>query len=416
MNLCGLRAGVLCLGLSVAAALALGSAPEAVDRKKPAASPQEELWRAPRPHPVPTPEPAALAQARQRGVAFLVTHQNRNGSWGGPELRGGVEIYAPVPAAFQAFQGGVTALAVSALLETGGDDPQVRQAIARGQDWLLTHLPRLRRASPDVLYNVWGHIYAIQAAVRSWRTSKTPQQRQRWEEFLREQIALLQRYESVDHGWGYYDFRVGSQRPATDSMPFVTAAALVALYEAQQIGVRIPAELVRHAMASIQRQRNPDFSYLYGEYLKYMPRHPINRPGGSLGRSQVCNLALRLWGDPQITDAVLQAWLDRLFARNGWLDLGRTKPIPHESFFAVAGYFFYFGHYYAAGCIEQLPAARRPFYQDQLATVLLRRQGKDGAWWDFPLYNYHHTYGTAFALMALERCRHAPGPVAPPRK
>ena len=86
---------------------------------------------------------------------------------------------------------------------------------------------------------------------------------------------------------------------------------------------------------------------------------PVNRPGGSLGRSQACNLAMRLWGDTTVTDAVLRTWLDRLFARNGWLDLGRKRPIPHESWFQVAGYFFYYGHYYAALCIEQLPAAER---------------------------------------------------------
>ena len=38
--------------------------------------------------------------------------------------------------------------------------------------------------------------------------------------------------------------------------------------------------------------------------------------------------------------------------RNGWLDMGRkAAEIPHESFAQVAGYFFYFGHYYAALCI-----------------------------------------------------------------
>ena len=36
-----------------------------------------------------------------------------------------------------------------------------------------------------------------------------------------------------------------------------------------------------------------------------MPMLPVNRPAGSLGRSQACNLALRLWGDTAITDDVL---------------------------------------------------------------------------------------------------------------
>ena len=44
----------------------------------------------------------------------------------------------------------------------------------------------------------------------------------------------------------------------------------------------------------------------------------------------------------------MTVWLDRLFARNLWLDMARKRPIPHESHFQVAAYFFYYGHYYAA--------------------------------------------------------------------
>ena len=87
------------------------------------------------------------------------------------------------------------------------------------------------------------------------------------------------------------------------------------------------------------------------------------------------------------------------------LDIGRKRPIPHEAWFSVAGYFYYFGHYYAARCIDVLPAARRARHQDQLAHVLLGLQEKDGSWWDFPLYNYHQQYGTGFAIMSLVRCR-----------
>ena len=123
-------------------------------------------------------------------------------------------------------------------------------------------------------------------------------------------------------------------------------------------GIAVPQRLVDRAMASILRQRKPDFSYDYGEYLKYMPMLPVNRPGGSLGRSQACNLAMRLWGDKGVTDAVLRTWLDRLFARNLWLDLGRKRPIPHESWFQVAGYFFYYGHYYAGAGASS--SCRRP--------------------------------------------------------
>lgn len=360
----------------------------------------------PRPGSVEQPKPAQIDTAISRGIDFLLKDQNSNGSWGGPTRTKGLNIYAPVPGAHHAFQAAVTAMCVSALIETAGDDPKVAKAIRRGEDFLLEFLPRVRRATSDALYNVWTHAYAIQALVRMHGRAAGDATRQDQIRLrIEEQIGMLDRYASVDGGWGYYDFRAGTKRPASSSTSFTNGAALVALHEAKELGIEIPEKMLKAALDATVRQRKPDFSYLYGEYLKWQPMHPVNRPAGSLGRSQCCNIALRLWGDETITDAVIAEWLDRLFARNGWLDNGRKRPIPHEAPFAVAGYFFYFGHYYAALCIEQLKPDERAFYQDHLATVLLRIQEDDGSWWDYPFYNYHQQYGTAFALMTLKRCR-----------
>lgn len=359
-----------------------------------------------RPPSVSAPTPAALDDALRRGIAFLVKDQNADGSWGTPNRTKDLNIITPVPDGHRAYRSAVTALCVSALIETGSDAPKARAAQERGEAWLLRNLPELRRSSASVLYNVWGHIYGIQALVRMYRQTADPARKRQIADVIRGQIDLLARFESVDGGWGYYDFSIGAQRPASMTASFVSAAGLVALHEAKQVGIPPSDRLVRSTLASIRRQRKPDFSYLYGEYLRWDPILGVNQPGGSLGRSQACNLALRLWGDPAVTDAVVKLCLDRLFARHLWLDIGRKRPVPHESYFQVAGYFFYFGHYYASLCVEQLPAADRPFYQDQLGRVLIDRQEKDGSWWDFPLYNYHQQYGTAFALMALTRCRH----------
>ena len=114
---------------------------------------------------------------------------------------------------------------------------------------------------------------------------------------------------------------------------------------------------------------------------------------------------MRFWGDALVTDEVLTTWLDRLVARNLWLDVARKRPIPHESWFQVAAYFFYYGHYYAALCVDQLQPEVRPPHQDHLATILFRLQEKDGSWWEFPFYDYHHQNGTALAIMTLTRCR-----------
>ena len=370
----------------------------------------QPLPKPPKPQPMEPVSPADLETAITRGVNWLVAHQRPEGAFGGPERTKGLNIMASPPGSHHAFQTATTALVISALIEVGPKTPEVQKAIDRAEAWLFDHLPRLKRANKIELYNVWGHGYAIQALVRMHgRFPDDAERKKKIEDLIRQQFEALTQYESVDGGWGYYDFKIGAAHPSTDSTSFVNAAVLVAMYEAKRIGVEPPEKIVQRAVVATQRQRRPDFTYLYGEYLKYQPMADINRPAGSLGRSQACNVALRLWGDKKVTDEVMIDWLDRLFSRNGWLDHGRKRPIPHEAPFAIAGYFYYFGHYYGAYCISQIPEADRPRYQQLMARTILNVQEKDGSWWDYPLYDYHQPYGTAFALLTLKQCRKEKG-------
>ena len=400
-----------CAWVATLALFGLTSVPVAGD-EPPATKPAEA--RRPDLHPKePAPVAAeALDAAIRRGVDFLLSDQEEDGSWGTPERTKGLNIIAGV-GSHQAFRVAVTALCVAALIEVGDHPPpeRVRRAIERGEEFLFRELPRVRRDDPMLIYNVWAHGYALQALVRMHgRLPDDRPRRERIASLIREQYDRLTRYESAEGGWGYYDFGAGTQRPNSMSASFVDAAILIAFHEARRIGVEPPEKVTRRAIENLRAQRLPDFSYLYGLSLRWQPRMDINRPGGSLGRSQACNLALRLWGDDAVTEAVFKEWLDRLITRNGWLDMGRKRPIPHESHFMVAGYFYYFGHYYAARCLAQVSPAERPFYQDHLAGILLSKQERDGSWWDYPFYNYHQQYGTALALMSLVRCRKASAP------
>lgn len=359
----------------------------------------------PRVESIPAVDSEVLESSIKRGLDFLVGYQNPDGSWGSATRTKGLNIYAPVPGAHHAFRTATTAMCITALIESGSQTPEVKQSLDKAEQWLLTYLPRLRRATPTAIYNIWGHAYSIQALVRMHRRYDDPALRARIVELIELQFDLLNRYESVDGGWGYYDFRLGTKKPASSSISFVNATVLVAFHDAASIDVEPPEKNVNKAIAALIRQRKPDFSYLYGEYLKNRPMRAINRPGGSLGRSQACNVALRVWGDEKITNEVLDTWLHRLFARNGWLSMGRKRPIPHESWFQVAGYFYYYGHYYAALCIEELPTEQRGLFQAHMVRTIVPKQEKDGSWWDYPLYDYHQPYGTAFALMTLVRCR-----------
>ena len=345
-----------------------------------------------------------VENAISAGSKFLLSNQNPDGSWGTPQQTKGLNIYAPIPGAHRAFRLAVTALSLSALLEVQEDNADYQETITRGKKYLIENLTSLRRATPMAIYNVWSHAYGMQALVRLHGHSTMKSEKEKLRSIISQQIAMLQKYESIDGGWGYYDFNAQTKQPSGSSISFVNATALVALKEAEGIGVKIPGKMVQKALNAIRRQRLPDHSYLYGEYLKYKPRRGINRPAGSLGRSHACNLALQIWGDQSVTTEIHKLCLDRLVKRNGWLDVARKRPVPHESWFAVAGYFFYYGHLYASLCIEQLPANERGEYQQNLSQILLPLQEKDGSWWDFPFYNYHQQYGTAMALISLKHC------------
>jgi hypothetical protein len=358
----------------------------------------------------PVGEPR-LAAAIASGRDYLCRTQNRDGSWGSPRWTGGVDR-DPVPGAFLSFGTATTALCLEALL-AAADSPAIEHARARGEQFLVENLPKLRRPDPYNLPNIWGHAYGIQVlAELAQREPAGSDRRRRFEQLIGDQIKALEHFETVTGGWFYY--ASGLQRPEAPSASFVNAAVLIALDRARPLGIRMDERVEARAIRAIADQRNPDSSYLYSfssPLDQAAAKAPINRPAGSLGRSQACNLALRLWGDRRITDSVLKEWLDRLVNRNGWLDMGRKRPIPHESFAQVAGYFFYFGHYYGALCMGQLPANERSHYQNQLGQILVRLQEDDGSWFDYPLYSYHKAYGTAFALLALECCRapRAPG-------
>ncbi len=403
---------IVAVGLAVVLLSLGGSLRLAADDEQPSthSSAATETISGPKPEPITPPKPEEITASIERGVKFLLDDQHADGCWGGPEKSKSFNIYAPPPGAHDAFRTAVTSLAIMSLNEAepsvaSTERPEIDKAIRRGADWLEVNLPHLRRATPDALYNVWGHAYAIQClAELHKRAHDDAEYQKKLKDLAQSQADMLARYSFVNGGWSYYDLHAGTQVPGDSAFSFLTATALIALKQGESIGVTFPEPLTKKAIDSLLRQQKPGFSYAYGEYTMRDPRY-FERPAGSLGRSQACNLALLMYDDKHITQDVLKTWLDRLFARNGWLSMARKRPIPHDSYFQVAGYFYFYGHWYASMCIDQLPAAERPYFQDHLAHIILPLQEKDGSWWDYPLYDYHQQYGTAMAVMTLVRCQ-----------
>ncbi|MGB1129183.1 MAG: hypothetical protein ACPG4K_03965 [Haloferula sp.] len=354
--------------------------------------------------------PEAIQTSLREGVDFLVRSQNKNGSWGGPTRTKGLNIYAPIPGAHHAFRAGASGLALAGLIDSGDQRPETQEAIAKGAAWMEENLPKLRRADQTTTYNVWGHAYGLRAITALHRLATEDTERSKWRALAQGQFDLLYRYEDLNGGWGYLDVFDGftTQRPSGITTSFTTATVLLAMHEAAEaMDLTIDEKVLKSSIASIVRQRTPDFSYVYSHDHRKVPRRPINRPAGSLARSQACNAALRAFGDEAVTDAVIETWADRFIEREGFLSIGRKRPVPHETHFQISGYFYYYGIYYFAESVGFLPDERRAHHAEKLAEVLLHRQEKDGSWWDYPLYDYHQPYGTGYSLTALAWCQNA---------
>lgn len=364
---------------------------------------KEAITKAPAPVDLPQ-----IEKAIQRGVDFLVADQNANGSWGNPTQTKGLNIYAPVPDAHLAFRAGATCLAVSGMMDVGDKRPEVQAAIDRCQTWALEALPRMRRPDPMCVYNSWGYAYGLRALDRfHQRAPKSSELQARIKETAQEQVSLANRMSELNGGWGYLDLdNLTTNKPSGISTSFTTATMLLAMHEAREdLGVKLDDKVVRDAVRSIVMQRTPDFSYGYSFDHRMRPRYEINRPAGSLARSQACNAALKAFGDEKITDDVFRTWAKRFLDREGWLSNGRKRPVPHETFFKISGYFYYYGIYYFTESAKHLPLAEQKELAKHLAAVILEKQEADGSWWDYPLYSYHKPYGTGYALMALAWCQ-----------
>ena len=190
-------------------------------------------------------------------------------------------------------------------------------------------------------------------------------------------------------------------------MSFTTATILVGVQRALAAGIAVPETLVDRAMGEIQNSRLSDGAFLYGDYLRYRPRMGINERSGSACRAPACLWALELSGEKVVPAEYERALADLLVRFPDYQKSGVRRPIPHESWFYISGYFYLYGHAYAAWVLDKLPAPERQRMAKLLVEAVLYCRDPDGSFWDYPLYSYHKPYGTAFALIALSRARTA---------
>jgi len=335
-----------------------------------------------------------IDDAIAEGVAFLRSSQNPDGSWGTGLQTRGLEIYSTA-GSHEAFRDGTTALCVMALREAGETE-----AAEKGLKYLLSSRTA-RRESGAIIYNIWAHTYGLQAMAQELKRGDNKKVRATAEWHLKQLISFA----SYNGGWNYYDFHAQTQQPSMEATSFGTAAALIALHDAREVGIEVPESLIRRATNRLEECRTPGGWFIYGADSRYMLDLPANQMKGAIGRTQSANDALWLWKSPLVNRERVVEGLQAFFANHMWIDMGRKRPYPHEAWYQTSGYYYYFGHFYASRLLERLGGEERKAMAPLLLSHVLPYQESDGSWWDYAMWDYHKPYGTAFALMTLLRCR-----------
>jgi hypothetical protein len=348
----------------------------------------------------PTSGREEAREALGRSLDWLVENQADDGSWAVGVLDGLLELGFSIES-FYAWQVASQSLACLALLEAPETEAR-RAALERGIGWLETTRPPKRGSDWDIDY-VWGGLYGFAALTEiasdpRFAAGEWPARLARAAQPF---LTILVKNQIAEGGWGYYDDPVYSQRPKW-ATSFSTATVLPALKRGEELGWIADPAIRARATRYVNQCALPNGAFAYDlSIIPWVGGDSINEVKGSLSRIQACNWALFSVGEPKITLDRLRQGLEQFFEHHRFLDVAFMDPVPHEAYYFNSGYFYLFGHYYAARVIECLPEEEREGWHARLRPHLIKVMRADGASTDFLTSAYMKVAGTAFSALAL---------------
>ena len=243
----------------------------------------------------------------------------------------------------------------------------------------------------------WGYIYGLRMLLALRTEQCVPSGLEtKVDDSIRWYISALDATEIPKvGGWNYA--RRGPANSPSPTSPFMSAPALVALYQARAQGFTVDDSMVDRALVGLKECVAPD------GYVAYSASEPTadtpSQIPGAIGRMVSAESALLLGGkgDTARVHSAVEAFLENWRA----LEIRRRKTGTHMPPYGVAPYYFFYGFGAAADAVELLPLEERPALRAQLAAILMQVREPDGSWND-RVFERSRAYGTAMTMQALQ--------------
>lgn len=346
--------------------------------------------------PAPTPQ-----EMIAKGVAALVEMQE-DGEW---PYEGVYRVGGQIPIGYRV--GGTSIVASALLAAADPSDKAANAAIGEGLDFVLEGLahPLMQPSTVDAYdVRVWGHCFALEFLCRLRAAKRAGEKEADAATWIPKLVAALLEEEIPGGGWNY----ATRKQPAS----FVTAPVIQSLLLAKSQGETVPDAAIERARDILLRQRLESGAFFYSgapsagaevgegkEGKKSKSSVPASALlPGSIARSPGAEATLLLLGAGSATAA--QAALRAFHEHWDELEKRRKKTGTHEGRYAIAPYYFFYGHRYAAQAIEALPPESREKERKRLLAKILETRDADGTWND-RVFPRSRNFGTAMIVLAL---------------
>lgn len=343
-----------------------------------------------------------LDDAVVRSIELLLGMQESLGGVDSPKsewpYEGVYRVGGQIPIGYRV---GGTAISAICLLRAPGyaDDAARQAAVARAALFVCEQIqhPLMSFDDYDAGYDVraWGYCYGLQFLLEFKQAGHVDATLvasvEKATQFYLQGLVATEIPEVG--GWNYA--RPAGKENVGPPSSFMTPAVLQTLFFARASGYEVDQALLTRALDALERGRLTSGAYAYAGRAQDRSREGVP---GSIGRMVIAEttLCLAKRGDM----ARLRGSIDAFITHWQWLNDRRAKSGTHVAPYGVAPYYFYFGHYYAAQAVEQLPQQERAEYRRRLNLLLFSVRQEDGTWND-RVFVRSANFGTAMATMAI---------------